>query len=292
MKYRISERHIDPSKLIVVTDLDGTLLDFDDYSFESALPAIAMLRKHKVPIVCCSSKTSAEIRYWRNKLKLLDPFICENGAAVFFPADRFRRLPGKLSIRGRYVVKELGPPKSRIREVFEVVRLETRIGITGFSDMKLSTIKSLCGFKTNHEAKIASRREYSEPFVFPAGAQDEASVNLVLNRFAKSGLRVIRGRRFFHLVGVIDKGRAVELMLSMYAATGESRDVTVGLGDGKNDLEMLRTVDFPVLVMGKNRRYDREVRANVRPLLAGAPGPVGWRRAIEKLLAKSGYPQS
>jgi len=48
---------------------------------------------------------------------------------------------------------------------------------------------------------------------------------------------------------------------------------------------MLNVVDFPVLVMAKNRRYDAGVKARVNPILAGAVGPRGWNRAIEMLLS-------
>ena len=35
------------SRLVVFTDLDGTLLDHDDYSFEAARPALAQLEEKK-----------------------------------------------------------------------------------------------------------------------------------------------------------------------------------------------------------------------------------------------------
>ena len=66
------------SRTIVITDLDGTLLD-DAYSFEAARPALDLLREKKVPIVVCSSKTRSEIELYREKIGLRGPFIVENG---------------------------------------------------------------------------------------------------------------------------------------------------------------------------------------------------------------------
>ncbi len=44
-------------KLIIFTDLDGTLLDLHTYSFEKSLPGLGLLRQKNVPLVFCSSKT-------------------------------------------------------------------------------------------------------------------------------------------------------------------------------------------------------------------------------------------
>ena len=47
--------------LLVFTDLDGTLLDHETYSFELALPAIDVLKEKNIPLIFCTSKTRAEI---------------------------------------------------------------------------------------------------------------------------------------------------------------------------------------------------------------------------------------
>jgi len=234
MKSHISKAAIDPSKLMVVTDLDGTLLDFENYSFQPAKPALRLLRKLGVPVICCSSKTSKEIEYWRRKLNLRTPFIAENGAAVFLPSDQFGELRGEFVHRGRNLVREFGPARSKLRAVFEKVRRESRVEMTGFRDMDMSMVKSLCGFASIQQAKNPANREYSEPFVFP-GRIDDNTISDVLARFKKHKLKVIRGRRFFHLVGDIDKGRAVEFLKCMHNEIGQAREQTIGIGDGIND---------------------------------------------------------
>ena len=75
-------------RTVVFSDLDGTLLD-ENYSFEVAQPVIARLKALNVPIVLCSSKTRLEIEYFRTKMGINDPFISENGAAIFVPSGYF-----------------------------------------------------------------------------------------------------------------------------------------------------------------------------------------------------------
>ena len=46
--------------MVIFTDLDGTLLDHENYSFRMALPALDLLRRRGVPVVPVSSKTAPE----------------------------------------------------------------------------------------------------------------------------------------------------------------------------------------------------------------------------------------
>ncbi|MCG7852909.1 MAG: HAD hydrolase family protein, partial [Methanosarcinaceae archaeon] len=48
-------------KYVVFTDLDGTLIDHDTYSYKAARPALAALKKQGIPLIFCTSKTRAEI---------------------------------------------------------------------------------------------------------------------------------------------------------------------------------------------------------------------------------------
>ena len=75
--------------LIVFTDLDGSLLDSTTYSFKAATPALNALREQGIPLVLVSSKTRAEMEPLRQRLGHCDPFIVENGGAVFVPHGLF-----------------------------------------------------------------------------------------------------------------------------------------------------------------------------------------------------------
>ena len=98
---------------LVVSDLDGTLLDHDTYSCEAAEPALDLLESLSIPLVLASSKTAPEVRRLRRQLGNVHPFIVENGGAIWMPAsDSYQRPEGTLE-RDGYWVRELASPRAR-----------------------------------------------------------------------------------------------------------------------------------------------------------------------------------
>ena len=102
-------------KTLVITDLDGTLLDSETYSFDEALPAIRHIQTHNIPLILCSSKTRAEIETYRKQLDNGHPFISENGGGIFIPHGYFAAPVTGEEIDG-YQVIVLGTPYQEVRQ--------------------------------------------------------------------------------------------------------------------------------------------------------------------------------
>ena len=268
-------------RIIIVTDLDGTLLDSKTYSFEEARPALEQINKNDVPLVLCSSKTRAEMEAWRDRLENRHPFIVENGGGIFIPEGYFP-FPVEGKTRKGYRVISLGTPYARVREQFIRLRDELRIPVTGFGDMTPAEVAALTGLSLD-DAVLAKQREYGEPFVFP-GAADER----MLQAIEDSGLRWTQGR-VFHIMGNHHKGKAVTVLRTLFErAMGPV--IIAGLGDSLNDLPFLLAVDHPVLVRKEDGIHDR--RINIPGLYqTEGIGPAGWNEAVTKLLGTiSGKP--
>ena len=104
-------------KTIIFTDLDGTLLDDASKSHTPAVPAIRLVEERGIPLIFCSSKTRAEIEYYREKIGNRHPFIVENGGAIFIPEGYFdkkvdsKRRPQNLA---RHAIRRLKQTKPRV----------------------------------------------------------------------------------------------------------------------------------------------------------------------------------
>lgn len=264
---------------LVFTDLDGTLLDHETYSFELALPAIHLLKKKNIPLILCSSKTRAEIKEIRIQLKNKHPFISENGGAIFIPKKYFSHEFYYTKEDHNYLLIELGTSYPKLREILHQMKTQVQGKITGFGDISAQEVAKICGLSLS-QAKLAIEREYDEPF-FLENAEDEKKIQKMAGR---ANLRITRGGRFYHLIGKNDKGKAVTILQHMYQE--KSRHMkSIGLGDSINDLPLFEAVDYPVLVQKKDGSFDPSIKLK-NLVLAPGPGPKGWHDAILKLLNK------
>lgn len=266
---------------VIFTDLDGTLLDHKTYAFTAALPALAFVRQKGIPLVFCSSKTRAEIVYWRGRLENPHPFVSENGGGIFIPLSYFS--PNDIDAMGLktetiegYSVLVLGTPYPLLRRALQELR-SGGFDVRGLGDMSSAEVAENTGLSLE-EARLAKRREFDEPFVFRG---DQAKVGELLASIQEKGLRYGQGR-FFHLTGANDKGKAVERLKALYRRKlGEI--VTIGLGDSPVDFPMLERVDYPVLVRNYRGEHDPGI-ALPGLIREEGVGPEGWNEAVLKLL--------
>ncbi len=262
--------------LLVFTDLDGTLLDHQSYSFQGAAETLQRLQHFAIPLILTSSKTRVELEAVQEKLRLHAPFIAENGGGLFIPRDYDLSAIDVLETAGDYYTMVFGRPYSFIREVFETLR--PRYSIQGFGDMALDEIIALTGLP-EEAAERARQRDFSEPFIFLA----EPRLEKLQEEAGAHGLQVVRGGRFFHLMGAgQDKGLAVAATTRLFQARCPRKITTVGLGDAANDLPMLRAVDIPVLVQKPDGSFEETRLPGVR--CSPFPGSRGWGAAMTAIL--------
>jgi mannosyl-3-phosphoglycerate phosphatase len=260
---------------LIFTDLDGTLLDHESYSWKPAEPALKLAGKMKVPVIICSSKTRAEIEVYRKKLRNGHPFIAENGEGIFIPSGYFKSKPPGSRKRGSYDVITLGKPYGELRKVIMEMR-KKGFGVRGFGDMSVQELSDLTGL-TREQAALARKREFDEPFVLEDPGQEPGLRDFI----GKRSLQVTRGGRFFHLLGSNNKGLAVELLSGIYSHEAGVPVVTAGLGDSPNDFTLLRAVHVPFLLMKKGGGFASSSKAFRR---INRPGPEGWNLAVREFL--------
>lgn len=266
--------------IIIFTDLDGTLLDSGTYSFESALPALDFIKGRNIPLIICSSKTRAEIEFYRRKLNNQHPFITENGGGIFIPENYFEfdisRIGFKPEKTRNYLLIRLGAKYTDLRK--SIIELRKKgLKIKGFGDMTFKEIAEITGLSIQ-EAKMAKKRDFDEPFIFYG---DEKEKENLLNNIKKMNLNITMGR-FYHLMGNSDKGKAVSILIKLYKKN--FLDIsTIALGDSPNDLPMLEKVDYPVVVRKTDGKYDPNIKIQ-NIIKADGIGPKGWNRAVLKIL--------
>jgi mannosyl-3-phosphoglycerate phosphatase len=262
--------------LLVFTDLDGILLDRGSQSYEAAEGALERISCERIPLIFTTSKTRLEIERLQAAMQIREPFIPENGAAIFFP-DGYRHYRLNAGFRRPpYTVIQLGANYSEIRRFVYSVR--KRFNLKGFGELSVEDIELLTGLSPE-QATLAKHREFTEPFLI----DDDARVDEISPIAASRGFKVAFGGQFFHLIGMRQgKGHAVRLCAEIFARNSKSGVVTVGLGNSASDIEILKNVDIPILLPHSNGTYENIDLFNL--VKADSPGSRGWNDAILDVL--------
>ncbi|MEL6582648.1 MAG: HAD-IIB family hydrolase [Pseudomonadota bacterium] len=253
-------------RLVIFSDLDGTLLDHETYSYAPAKPALERIARHGLPLVLASSKTAAEVQALHQELGLTAPAIVENGAGLFVPG-----MP--LAESNNY---------ARIREALAELPETLRSGFVGFGDLGTAGIVQATGLPADAAARAADR-QFSEPGLWEGSPDD---LQAFLAALAERGISARRGGRFLTLSFGKTKADQMQTVMSQLNA-----ERSLALGDAPNDVEMLEAADLGVIV--------QNARAQSIPPLAGEragtiirtedAGPTGWNWAVLRLLTEAGY---
>jgi mannosyl-3-phosphoglycerate phosphatase len=264
-----------PPGKIIFTDLNGTLIDRETLSWDAAKPALQKAKKRGVPVIFCTSRTRAETEFFRKKIGNNQPFIVENGGAIYIPRNYFHETTPDCVKKGKYLAIQFGRPYKEIREVVKEMRRKG-LKVSGFGDMSILTLRKLSGM-TLKQAHLSKKREFDEPFILENPKQEQKVQEIV----KKHNLRYIKGRRFYHLMGNHEKGLAVKILTSLYNDEAGFPVVTAGIGDSPVDFSMLRAVHIRYLV----KRIDGS-HASKHPdfIRTEGIGPRGWNEAMTKFV--------
>lgn len=247
---------------IIFTDLDGTLLDHDSYSFEEASFMLDFIKQHDIPLIIVTSKTKNEVIRLQRLLGISTPFIIENGAGIC--VSRFQD----------YEMIPLGKYYEEIRRAFE--KYARQIDMHGFFDMSIEEICDYTGL-SKEQAVYAKERDFTEPFIL----KDKGQLQDLQNMAHKDGFDVVQGGRFYHLITKgQDKACAIKKVVQYYQTAKGCKYKTVGLGDSENDLSMLASVDVPILIPHPDGSY---LPCSISNLIkAPFPGSKGWNSALKE----------
>ena len=268
-------------RIVVFSDLDGTLLDHRTYSFEAAKPALRLLKDSNIPLVLVSSKTASELWSIREELDNEHPFVCENGSVVFVPESLSDYAASIFNSTSRVINGYFGYYRGANRSdiLAALSEVKEKFKFTGFSEWTAKEIADVTGLPLD-AAELAADRMATEPIIW----RDADDLFKEFSEYLTSvNLRVIRGGRFYHVMGRCDKGDAVREIIRLYERAFSDRIHSIGLGDGPNDLEMLRAVDAPILMPDISGKYlDDSSLEHV--LLSQKSAPEGWNEMVNQAI--------
>jgi len=256
-------------KLLVVTDLDGSLLD-ESYSWSAARPALARLRAAGCPLVLNSSKTVSEMTHLAEDLSTPTSLVAENGGLIAVPNRQ---------TEGDYKIQLTGLSRDFILEKARALRDSEKYDFAGFADWSLEEVAGHTGLSLEMAAHSRSRLA-TEPFLWN---DTESRLNAFKETLAASSIRVVRGGRFYHLMGMADKADGMKAVLEAYQKEAPDQSWTVvALGDSENDQAMLESADIAVVIPHPEGPRIQPKAPSV--VFAPFPSTKGWNAAMMKII--------
>jgi mannosyl-3-phosphoglycerate phosphatase len=261
-------------KTIVFTDLDGTFLNHDNYSFAESKDALEQLFKKEIPLIFTTSKTKVEVELLQKKVGIKEPFIVENGAALFIPKDYKGFDFSFLESFGAYYMLQLGLSYKKVLTFYDSFKEEFEM--FGFSDMTDEGIMKHTGLSLDN-AKLSKKRDFTEPIIL----KDDMRLQKLQKVAALHGVKITKGGRFYHLIGVAqDKGVAVSMCIQLFEEVYKTTFKSIGLGDGQNDVALLENVDVPIAIKNHKGGYISITTNNMQK--STYKGAKGWNEMVLK----------
>ena len=252
-------------RIVVFTDLDGTLLDHETYSWAPAQPALDLAKANDIPVVLASSKTAAEIADIRAAIGFDHvPAIVENGAGILPP---FAAAGDDRSVHDKIIA------------ILNDLPADLRGGFEGFTDWGADGVARETGLPREQAIK-AHARQFSEPGLWRGSADREAEF---IHALMARGVHARRGGRYLTLSFGATKADRVSEIINSYAPCR-----SIALGDAPNDVEMLETADFGVIISNAHAKPLPPLpsEATGKIIRTTQDGPTGWNQAVTQFVSQ------
>jgi len=258
------------SEYLVFTDLDGTLLNHDDYDFSDAIDAVTYLNSKHIPIIISTSKTFSEVIKLQKHLQIKHPFIVENGAGIFIPSDCI--LADSMMYKDEWIKVSQAHSYIELRLFF--TKMKRTYPIRGFGDMSVEEVADLTCLDTVG-AKDAMKRDFTEPFIL----EDKSLLTSLKSEANFEGFDIVEGGRFYHLISLgQDKASAMLQLTHLYDEYHNRLHKKIALGDSANDFTMIKQADIGVLIPKYDGSYAAIGTQDIKK--AKHSGPKGWNQSI------------
>ena len=258
-------------KVLIFTDLDGSLLHRDTFKFDEIKDYLRQLISDGIFIIPNTSKTEKEILEFNRELGLSLPYISENGAAI-----------NGLDLLNSNLPKELilSREKNTILKIFKnLVPINLKNKCNWLSEMDNKNQSLILGLK-DKKLSMALDRKYTIPFIFKGTKNEKNELSGILK---KENLYLQDGGRVINLTDKVNKAKSLQVFVRFYKKNYKNVK-TIAVGDNYNDLDMLKTSDFPCLVFNDKFTLD-EIPINDL-IITNKPSPEGWADVIKMALVK------
>jgi mannosyl-3-phosphoglycerate phosphatase family protein len=266
-------------KVLIVSDLDGTLLNFKTFDFSPILPFILELNNRGVQLVLNSSKCESEILEIIQKFGFKLPYITENGSAIYIPKSILPKQPKESFDLGENWVIKVGVTREIINKTIRHNNFKKFMKYILFLKNMTHLQKSYYTGLKIESLERSQEKEFSEAMIWMGS-------NIELENFKKSlneeGLSIVHGARLLYLTGLNTKGDGMGILIEEYRRQNFNDIEVISCGDSSNDLSMLENSDYSVVIRLPDKK-NMKLKKNNNVFNSTKIAPLGWQEEIEKI---------
>jgi len=261
---------------LIFSDLDGTFLHHQNYSFGKNDLVIEKLKKNNNQIIFNSSKTYSEIKLILKKLKLtMMPFSCENGAILYFPKKIFKKIKKSQSFEDYWKINLTN--KNSLKWYRILKKLKKDFSFELICDLSKKDLLKLTNLKN---IKQMLNREASQLIVWKDNKKKFNEFSRIIKIKHKGSLN--QGGRFIQISSPCNKRIATKEICNVYHESFHDKyyQPFIALGDNKNDRDMLNFAKYACVIENK---YSTPIKLNSlkkNVFYSQKEAPWGWRESL------------
>ena len=281
-QYDIALKVYTKMKLLLFSDLDGTFMNHDDYSFDSLKEYISKLKNNHL-IIFNTSKTFPEVIKIKKSLNINFPFIIENGACIFFPED-FKM---KVFKNDNFFKHEnyIGFPmtsktffwKKKIIEIRKIYNFKFKF----YNEIDHEKLRKITQLKSE-DVQDSKKRLFGEPVFWMDTKERLSKFNEEINSI---GGKINIGGRFIHITDGYNKGLAVKKFFDLVDFQNFGNYISVSLGDSQNDVSMLEITDYSCIIKTQKKKK-LDLKKKKKLYHSNDIAPNGWKESINFIINK------
>ncbi len=261
---------------LIFSDLDGSFLHHQNYSYVKNDLIIEKLKKNNHQIIFNSSKTYSEIRIILKTLKLtMMPFSCENGAILYFPKTIFKKIKKSQSFEDYWKISLINKNSHKWFKILKKLKKDFQFEI--ISELSKKNILSLTNLRN---IKNMLNRDASQIIIW----KDNKKKFNRFKKIIKINLKgtVNQGGRFIQISSVCNKRIATKEICHIYQKSFRDKfyQSVVALGDSNNDRDMLNFAKYPCVIKNKFTPILKLKSSKKNIYYSKNEAPLGWSESL------------
>ena len=266
-------------KILIFTDLDGSLLNHNNFEFKEIKDFILNCISNGIKIIPNTSKTEEEIQVFLEQLGQNLPFVVENGAAI----HNLDLVHPKIKFKNNSII--FSRSLSEILEQFKKnIPIDFQKRCFFLKDMSFIEQMKILGLNRKY-LPFALNRYYSMPLVFDGSKK---IINEFTSLLKKIGMKLHEGGRIYNISDDCSKGKAITTLIEILENDLDYKTHTIVIGDSPNDISMLNVCDQPCVIPLPNKKNLCHLKDH-KIIRATQSAPLGWEEVVRASLKKINF---